>query len=742
MEKSINEMEENMTKRKIFVLVIVFFMGMIYLNCHQQTGKQNPSIDKPTLLEEIEAFAHIPSVTGRETLASDFIRSRLSGLALKQDALGNVILTLGSGNPRRLFTAPLDEPGYVISGIQKDGYLRITPVGSSFNFGGTLAHQFHQGQKIIISTEKGPVYGAVTVGSTHLSRSRQENSRNLPPFTWQEAFVDVGAESSDEVAKLGVQMLDTACLIKRPTILQGKMIAAPAIQSKAACLALVDAARRLKSTRIKGTLVLAWTVLETLNGRGIDAIVHSSPEPFDEMYLFSSTFGFSIQERRITPGAVPIPGGGVLIDNPDIKELSGLIQAPHVPIQRGRLRSPRLKNTMVRYIGLPTRYQWTPVELIHIQDVQNLADTWVQLAGGNIKQSISIPPLTNSVPEPRPNLPHAELSQSVAGLIAPYGVSRAETPVREYIQTLLPPWMKTSTDEAGNLTTTFGKGDEHIVFIAHMDETGYRVQSILEDGRLMLAGSAGYSWLWEAQAALVHIGKEDISAVFEPRNESFRADKRRPSESLTVYLGFNSKAEVEALGVKPGQSTVTMPKQMHRIGTYRILARGLDDRAGCAALIQVAHRIDPKNLKRRVTFAFSVGEEIGLVGAITLAKHIRDATYVCPVDTFVSSDAPMESSVNALCPLGKGAVLRVLESANFTPRYLIKKILSLAEENHIQVQVGNTFGGTDGGPFVVYGIPSLPLSWPGRYSHSPIEVLDLRDLDSLIQLITAMVSSI
>ena len=728
-----------MKKRINRVLIIAFLIGTISLCCNTQTGKQNSSQDKPTLLDEVEALARIPSVAGRENAAADFIRSRMSDLSLKQDALGNVVVTLGSGKPRRLLAAPMDEPGYVISGIQQDGYLRITAVGNSFNFGGALAHQFHQGQKVVISTKSGLVYGAVTVGSTHLSRSRQENSRDLLPFAWQEAYVDVGAESAEEVTALGIQMMDTACLIKRPTILQENMIAAPAIQSKAACMALVEAARRLSPSRIKGTVVLAWTVLETLNGRGIDAIFHSASDPFEEMYVFSSTFGFSIQERRIRPDTVPPLGSGVLTDNPDNQGLADLILAPHTPIQRGRLQSPRLKNTKIYHLGLPTRYQWTPVELVHIHDVSKLADVWVKLAGGKTVEPAAVPPITHPVALARSGLPHTELSQLLAGLIAQYGVSRAEGRVRDYIQTLLPQWMKTATDEAGNLIATFGEGDEHIVFIAHMDETGYRVRSILDDGRLLLAGSAGYPWLWEAQAALIHTESEDIPAVFEPREGSFRAEKRRPSEALSVYLGVNTKAEAEALGIKSGKSTVTMPKQMQRIGTYRILARGLDDRAGCAALIKVAHTIDPSLLKRRITFAFSVGEEIGLVGAITLAKNIRDATYVCPVDTFVSSDAPLEASVNADCPLGKGAVLRVLESANFTPQYLVNNVLYLARKNRIQVQVGNTFGGTDGGPFVVYGIPSLPLSWPGRYSHSPVEVLDLRDLDALIQLITTMV---
>ncbi len=280
---------------------------------------------------------------------------------------------------------------------------------------------------------------------------------------------------------------------------------------------------------------------------------------------------------------------------------------------------------------------------------------------------------------------------------------------------------------------------EHIIFIAHMDENGLTVRSIREDGRLVLRGRPGYSWLWEAQAALVHTTDKSIPAVFEPREGAFQTDSHSSSEPLIIYLGVDSAAEAEALGIIAGKTTVTMPKQMRRIGQHRAVARGFDDRAGCATLILAAAQIDPKNVKQKVTFAWSTAEEIGLVGAQTLAKHFNNATLVYPVDTFVSSDAPGESKINAYCPLGGGAVLRVLESANFTPRSQVEKLLSLAKSKGIKIQTGNTYGGTDGGPFVVYGIPSMPLSWPGRHSHSPVEVLDFRDMDALLQLIMAIV---
>ncbi|MBU0697005.1 MAG: hypothetical protein KKE39_10880 [Bacteroidetes bacterium] len=86
-----------------------------------------------------------------------------------------MVLTLGSGAPKRLFTVPLDEPGYVISSITNDGYLRITPVG--YGQIGTMYAQFMQGNEIKINTDNGPVYGVDIVPSSHFEGLIRDNSR-------------------------------------------------------------------------------------------------------------------------------------------------------------------------------------------------------------------------------------------------------------------------------------------------------------------------------------------------------------------------------------------------------------------------------------------------------------------------------------------------------------------------------------------------------------------------------------
>jgi len=137
-----------------------------------------------------------------------------------------------------------------------------------------------------------------------------------------------------------------------------------------------------------------------------------------------------------------------------------------------------------------------------------------------------------------------------------------------------------------------------------------------------------------------------------------------------------------------------------------------------------------------------VREETGLEGAMALARRYGSSVKrVFSVDTFVSSDSPAETTRFAYAPLGQGAVIRGLDNSAVASPAEIERILAIARAQNIPLQVGATNGGTDGSDFVRYGAVHVSLSWPGRYSHSPVEVLDLRDLDALQRLINALAAT-
>ena len=80
---------------------------------------------------------------------------------------------------------------------------------------------------------------------------------------------------------------------------------------------------------------------------------------------------------------------------------------------------------------------------------------------------------------------------------------------------------------------------------------------------------------------------------------------------------------------------------------------------------------------------------------------------------------------------------RALDNSSVTPPALLDSLVTLARARRIPLQVGSTNGGNDGSVFGAYGVPNVPLGWPLRFSHSPVEVVDLRDVVALAELVRA-----
>ena len=147
--------------------------------------------------------------------------------------------------------------------IREDGYLRLSrgdmahssPLGSVPR--GTASGRRHGA---------GLVPGAVGVKSIHL---RSERAETDGPFTLDQAYVDVGAETLQEVRELGIGLLDPVALWRRPVRLPGGLLAAPSARAKAACMAMAHAAHGAVHAAGHGTAVFAWTVLGRMGHRGL-----------------------------------------------------------------------------------------------------------------------------------------------------------------------------------------------------------------------------------------------------------------------------------------------------------------------------------------------------------------------------------------------------------------------------------------------------------------------------------------
>ncbi|HZE89755.1 MAG TPA: M20/M25/M40 family metallo-hydrolase [Verrucomicrobiae bacterium] len=331
-------------------------------------------------------------------------------------------------------------------------------------------------------------------------------------------------------------------------------------------------------------------------------------------------------------------------------------------------------------------------------------------------------------------------------LLLAYGVSGHEAGVRDAVLAEFPDWAKKSakTDAMGNLTVTVGSGAPSVLYVAHMDEIGYVVTNIREDGMIQVQKFGGfYDWQYEGQVVLIHTAAAgDVSGVVVMPSTHLRRDAAdKPADftvdNILIDTGTPSRKETEALGIAL-LDPITIRKSVTKLAGTRLAARSMDDRFGCAAILAVVRRLKPADVKGTVTFAWSVQEEVGLRGAEAIA-HGVSPDVVIAVDSFVTSDSPIESKRLAFAPIGAGPMIRALDTSYIAPIASVRALMQFAKGKGLALGYGATMGGNDGSVFHDPKSKVVPLSIPIRYSHSAIETIDTRDQVGLVNLIDAMV---
>jgi putative aminopeptidase len=728
-----------------------------------------------TLQENLAEFVAAPAVSGYEAQLGDRIRMRIAGRRSTTDNLGDVLVTIGSGSPRRLIVTPIDEPGFVTGNITDDGYIRVQRLPQ---FGlPPILNELYSAQPVRVRTGSGKSIDGVVAGlSVHLQPGRL----NAPKLSdLDNIYVDIGASSAGEARRAGVDNLSPVAINRRLLNLAGQEFAGAAVGDRFGAAALVELLDALDPSKLKGTLTVAFVVQQWTGARGLERVL--STNQFDEMlYVGRLTTGGPV------PGAENVrraprrePGSGVLIGlgqtdgqleglPADLKRLADdnriLIAADYSSaiVPQSYLALPAFPAKWA-HIGVATAWPDTPAEEISSSDLAALANL-VELYVGARRagEPVDLRKQTNEESGERRDLLGGPAPSSrpanreiLSALTPVYGVSNHEGPVREEVRRLLPGWAKPQADEAGNLilqvgTAPVGAKTPSILVVAHMDEIGYEVKSISDDGRLEVASlGGGEPSFFLGHPALVHSGNGDHDAVMElpngwedPKFEWPRG--RNGGGAIRVDVGAHTPEEVKKLGIQVGD-TVTIPKAYRPLLGTRANGRSFDDRVGDTALISSAWALGGPLKDRNVTFVFSTAEEIGLDGAAAVAKRLaaegRTPDYVFAVDTFVSSDSPLESKRFADAPIGAGFVIRAVDNSNIVRTDLVERVIKLARANQIPVQYGVTGGGNDGSTFLRYGAVDVALGWPLRYSHSPGEVIDTRDVDSLARIITAIARS-
>ena len=322
------------------------------------------------------------------------------------------------------------------------------------------------------------------------------------------------------------------------------------------------------------------------------------------------------------------------------------------------------------------------------------------------------------------------------------GVSGDEGAVSDYITAHLLGY-DFFEDTLGNIIVRIkGKksSPKTILLAPHMDEIGFIVTSITEDGYLKFAPIGGI----DRRVVIgkeVQVGKGKIAGVIglKPVHLSSPDERKRAPkwDELYIDIGAKNKAEVEHL-VSLGD-TVAFATEVFSMGDL-FAGKAIDDRLGCAILLSLLDEPLPVD----VTLAFTVQEELGLRGARTALQQIKpDVALIIEATTAADLDGvPREKAV---CELGAGVVIPFMDSGTVYDRALYAEATTLAETLDIPWQTKTIIAGaTDAAEIQRFGagVQVLGLAVPVRNIHTGYNVLDPRDAEHLLHLTRAFLTDL
>ena len=668
---------------------------------------------------DLAVLATLDGASAYESAVLAYVRKNVGGRH-EIDNTGSLTATFGSGKPHTLLIAGLDEPGYVVSAITEDGYLRVHRLSQNpphHNF-----ENFFLAQPVRVTTSGGKtVNGVVAALSVHLQSERSSTVRIDHP---EEFYVDIGARSRREVRQADVDLLDPITLEKSLTELgSAGRVSAPLISGRAGAAVLIELGRRLAGAP-QGTLTLAFVSQQYSGHRGLARVAERVAA---DRVVWIKPGG--IAKPAVAPASDLKPG---MAD-----ELVAMARQRKIDVERDtaeRLVVPAFATeelwkdpARVATLTLGVENAGTPVEVVSRGTLAKISDLLAEFVGiaGRRAAPASPAPTDGQARMPVPTLPVGTLE----ALIEVYGVSGREGAVRQTIEKLLPEWARRAArvDKKGNLIVELGSPPERL-FISHMDELGYEITEVEADGRLRAeTRGGGTTEFFEWHAGLVHTESSSWPAILLGGGFGGRA---------RVDIGATDAEKISAMSVKAGD-TFTLAKRFRPLLGRRANARSFVDRIGCAVMVDTLRSLKREEIRRPTWFVFAVEEEVGLRGAEFIAGSVRPRE-VYPLDTFVSSDSPVENPRMAGARLGEGFVIRAIDSSGITPRWAVARVVELARKHSIPVQYGVTSGANDGSKFVAGGAINIPLGWPLRYSHSPAEMVDLADVEALARIMRVL----
>ena len=344
----------------------------------------------------------------------------------------------------------------------------------------------------------------------------------------------------------------------------------------------------------------------------------------------------------------------------------------------------------------------------------------------------------------------------LARLDAAIGVSGHEEDVASLIAEQLDGTFDTrDADPLGNqyFTRTGEAGAPTVMLCAHMDELGFIVRHVEDEGFLRIGPIGGHdARMVVDQDLTVHGEDGPVHGITGAKPAHLvEADERKqaiPMEELFVDVGTTSREATEGLGVRVGQIATFRRTGGVLNGGRVFTGKAVDDRAGCAVMVEVMRQLADRAVDATVCATASVQEEVGLRGALVAGTRLQPDVALA-LDVTVCGDTPGVEFRRSPIRLGGGPAIKYYDAAEWTgapvPRRLTRRLEQAADGAGIAYQREVLFGGgTDAWAIATSGRGVLTgcVSVPSRYIHSAVGCVHLDDVEGCVGLVLAFLEGL
>lgn len=346
------------------------------------------------------------------------------------------------------------------------------------------------------------------------------------------------------------------------------------------------------------------------------------------------------------------------------------------------------------------------------------------------------------------------LEERIRQLASLDGVSSREDAVIDYMYDAFRTYSDdVSVDRIGNVICHFPGSLEQprtMMLFAHMDEIGMIIRKIEDDGFIRIERIGGVSTQILPGTFVKVLGEEPVKGVIGTPSHHFIKTEEKfavpPVSQLYIDIGAGSKEEVEKRGIRVGNMVVFDDHYLNLSEDY-LCGKALDDRAGCAILLELAEKLSTRQLEWDVYLAAAVMEEYNIRGIMPAVRKIMPEVSI-GIDITPSCDTP-DMDYNDIA-LGKGPALTEMNFhgrgtlAGVLPdQKLLRRLTDLCEKHHIPYQREVAPGVITENGFILFeqeGAAVANVSIPTRYTHTPFECIHRRDAKQIAELLYHFVS--